>query len=131
MKYVNLDCIGKISVRDVRPSNEYVWCESVPSTTRKTWWGGTRKTKAIPEGWEYSWGWERGEDTRYTNERVLKNVSNSFILNKKLYQKPYIEIVYAGDMSTDYKYFDDFYQAKDMTIELMNNSGKKFELIFE
>jgi hypothetical protein len=28
-------------------------------------------------------------------------------------------------------YFDDFYQAKDMAIALMNNSGKKFELIFE
>lgn len=131
MKYVNLDCIGKIAVRDIRLTDKYVWCESVPSTTRKTWWGGTRKTKALPEGWVYSWGVKEMKNRRYTDEQVLKNTNNHCILNKKLYQKPYIEIVYANDMSSDYKYFDDLQQAKDMSIALMNNSGRKFELIFE
>lgn len=131
MKWVNLEYVAKIVIRDAKQTNEYIWINDIPSITRKTWWGGTRKTKAIPEGWEYSWGWERGEDTRYTNEQVLKNVSNSFILDNKLYIKPCIKIVYVGDISSDIKYLDDFQQAKDMAIALMNNSGKKFELIFE
>lgn len=131
MKWVNLEYVAKIVIRDAKQTNEYIWVNAIPSITRKTWWGGTRKTKAIPEGWEYSWSWERGEYTRYTNEQVLKNVSNSFILDNKLFINPCIKIIYVGDISSDIKYLDDLQKAKDMAIALMNNSGKKFELIFE
>jgi len=127
MKYVNLDFIGKIIVKDIQERHSYMWQDGSPATTRRTWWGGTRKVAALPTGWIYY----RDRDKVYTEEEVLDDCEYSCILNKKLYYKPYLKIVYVNDMSSDTKHFDDFYQAKDMAIALMNNSEKKFELIFE